>query len=361
MSQTGVAQPAGAAHVVTAPLSASPLLQDEHGFVFPAIGTAYTPAEQHPPPTGPLTFVHADAAFLVVEKPAYLTVENTVSNKDSVRSRLEAAGHARLHLAHRLDWETSGLLVVALDAAAASSLSQQFAGRSVAKVYVADCVATPPAARAAVALPLAAAAERRPRQRVDTSPAGKPAVTRWEVAAALPSGRCRVRLAPETGRRHQLRMHMLALGCPLVGDALYGEAGSGRMHLHAAELSFDHPTTGERLTFSSEPPFALADDDAAPPPHPPRVPTLRALCESQLASTFAALRDVEADVAAQRSELSARKDSLLVELGEVSESLEALYVSHANLRATREGLADGVRDALGGAAEEVLRRVEPPD
>ena len=136
------------------------------------------------------------------------------------------------------------------------------------------------------------------------------------------------------------------------------------MHLHAAELSFDHPTTGERLTFSSEPPFALADDDAAPPPPPlqsPRVPTLRALCESQLASTFAALRDVEADVAAQRSELSARKDELLVELGEVSESLEALYVSHANLRATREGLADGVRDALGGAAEEVLRRVEPPD
>ena len=90
------------------------------------------------------------------------------------------------------------------------------------------------------------------------------------------------------------------------------------------------------------------------------VPTLRALCESQLASTFAALRDVEADVAAQRSELSARKDALLVELGEVSESLEALYVSHANLRATREGLADGVRDALGAAAEEVLRRVEPP-
>ena len=218
------------------------------------------------------------------------------------------------------------------------------------------------AARGEVDLPLAADGERRPRQRVDTSPAGKPAVTRWEVAAALPSGRCRVRLAPETGRRHQLRIHMLALGCPLVGDALYGEAGSGRMHLHAAELSFDHPTTGERVTFSSEPPFALADDDdAAPPPPQPRVPTLRALCESQLASTFAALRDVEADVAAQRSELSARKDALLVELGEVSESLEALYVSHANLRATREGLADGVRDALGATAEEVLRRVEPPD
>jgi len=363
MSEIGVAQlAADAALAVTAPLAASPLLKDEHGFVFPATGTAYTPAEQHPPPSGALTVVHADAAFLVVDKPAYLTVENTISNKDSVRSRLEAAGHARLHLAHRLDWETSGLLVVALDAAAASALSQQFAGRSVAKVYVADCVATPPAARGEVDLPLAADGERRPRQRVDTSPAGKPAVTRWEVAAALPSGRCRVRLVPETGRRHQLRMHMLALGCPLVGDALYGEAGSGRMHLHAAELSFDHPTTGERVTFSSEPPFALADDDAPPPPQlQPRVPTLRALCESQLASTFAALRDVEADVAAQRSELSARKDALLVELGEVSESLEALYVSHANLRATRDGLADGVRDALGAAAEEVLRRVEPPD
>ena len=111
-------------------------LQDEPVDGFCVIGFAckhwhrwvYTPAEQHPPPSGALTVVHADAAFLVVDKPAYLTVENTVSNKDSVRSRLEAAGHARLHLAHRLDWETSGLLVVALDAAAASSLSQQFAG-----------------------------------------------------------------------------------------------------------------------------------------------------------------------------------------------------------------------------------------
>ena len=70
---------------------------------------------------------------------------------------------------------------------------------------------------------------------------------------------------------------------------------------------------------------------------------------------------LESELATQRSELSARKDALLVELGEVSESLEALYVSHANLRATREGLAEGVRDALGAAAEEVLRRVEPPD
>ena len=128
------------------------------GWVFPAPGTAYTPAEQERPPSGALTVVHADAAFLVVDKPAYLTVENTVSNKDSVRSRLEAAGHARLHLAHRLDWETSGLLVVALDAAAASALSQQFAGRSAAKVYVADCVATPPAATTSCSAPILAVA-----------------------------------------------------------------------------------------------------------------------------------------------------------------------------------------------------------
>ena len=307
-----------------------------------------------------------DPALLVVDKGhGLLTVPGIGPEKaDCLLSRLRADGYAEVeHAPHRLDRDTSGIVVLGRTPAAHRSLAYQFQERLASKLYEALVLGWPDADFGEVDAPIGKApGADGGHARMRILPDGRPSVTRWEVAAALPSGRCRVRLAPETGRRHQLRMHMLALGCPLVGDALYGQAGSGRMHLHAAELSFDHPTTGERVTFSSEPPFALADDDAAPPPpHPPRVPTLRALCESQLASTFAALRDVEADVAAQRSELSARKDALLVELGEVSESLEALYVSHANLRATREGRGDGVRDALGAAAEEVLRRVEPPD
>ena len=231
-------------------------------------------------------------------------------------------------LPHRLDWETSGLLVLALSAAAMRSLSSQFAERSVHKTYLADVTGSPPAERGVVDLPLSADPERRPRQRIDLGPTGKKSTTSWAVIAysGTQSGAlghdagygdeeagegggsevrrrrqaaCRLRLTPESGRRHQLRMHCLALGCAIVGDGLYiqpatthhsaggdavgastcsctgggrsravgGDAGARtsrsaelnctRLHLHAAELRFAHPASGEQMEFASLPPFEL--------------------------------------------------------------------------------------------------------
>ena len=241
-----------------------------------AAGPSYTLEPELVPPQGTLRVVyHEPGAFVVVEKPAFLPSENTARIKDSVRARLESmsiAGddHARVRLAHRLDWETSGLLVAALTPEAMRSLSEQFASRSMRKVYVADVLGRPPTRAGTVNLPLSPDPARLPRQRVDFGRSGKAARTEWVVEEEAANA-CRVRLVPESGRRHQLRMHCLALGCAIAGDSLYeGLANAvdgrevsdlscrpSRLHLHAAEIGFAHPLTGEPLLFKSEPPFHL--------------------------------------------------------------------------------------------------------
>jgi tRNA pseudouridine32 synthase/23S rRNA pseudouridine746 synthase len=223
------------------------------------------------------------------------SVRLTISCLWQVRSRLEALLAARassdsvpsargISLVHRLDWETSGLVVVAKTKAATACISRQFEQRSVNKVYIADVHGAPPTQRGSVNLPLSADERRLPRQQVDYAH-GKHALTRWQLLDSMEVGgitrKTRLRLEPETGRRHQLRMHMLAIGCPIVGDALYtapssvqrtdGELtpgsqgteattqrnGSDRLHLHAAELGFSHPSSQQWMTFTSEPPFVL--------------------------------------------------------------------------------------------------------
>lgn len=229
-------------------------------------GPAYTANPEEVPPDGDLNVLHEDGDIIVVEKPAFLPTENTKTIKDSVRSRLEASHGSGISFVHRLDWETSGLLVVARTTAAARHLNMQFAARTVAKAYVADVVGAPPGARGEVRLPLAPDELRRPRQCVDLGPQGKACRTAWKVLSELrgdgAARACRLRLEPETGRRHQLRMHCLCMGCAIAGDGLYTPPSSargrpGRLHLHAAELSFTHPTSGERRTFTSAPPFGL--------------------------------------------------------------------------------------------------------
>ena len=238
---------------------------------------AYTSGRQDIVPCGQMRVLHHDASVVVIDKPAFLPTENTRDIKDSVRSRVERlAPSADVRVPHRLDWETSGLMVFALGAEAMRSLSCQFAEHTIDKAYTADVVGMPPAPCGTVHLPLSADPDRRPRQRVDFGTSGKAATTAWTVEGSTPHA-CRLRLTPESGRRHQLRMHCLALGCPIAGDGLYlrpdpDACRPTRLHLHASMLGFTHPSTGEAMAFHSKAPFGLNEADSAGPSLPRPLP-----------------------------------------------------------------------------------------
>ncbi len=218
---------------------------------------AAAPAAQ----VGALRVVYQDAHVVVVDKPAgLLSVPGRGPDRqDCVEARLraslgEGAGFAP-RAAHRLDEDTSGLLVAALDAAALVALHRQFADRTVQKRYIACVDGQPSGEAGVVALPLRGDLEDRPRQVVDFV-GGKAARTLWRVLARA-GGRARVELEPHTGRAHQLRVHAAdrrGLGTPIVGDRLYGTPAD-RLCLHAASLAFRHPVTGAWLAFESPAPF----------------------------------------------------------------------------------------------------------
>lgn len=207
-----------------------------------------------------LRVVYADEQLLVVAKPSGLLSVPGRIDAPSVASLL-ADRYGRVLLPHRLDMDTSGLMVVARTDEAYKHLQRQFYARTIYKRYVA-LLETPgaesPAApllevgsQGIVALPLRPDPLDRPRQVVDHLH-GKAAETHYEVLALLPSGRTLVALTPRTGRTHQLRLHCAhaeGLGRPIVGDNLYGQAGV-RLCLHAAGLCFQHPVTGRQLAFS---------------------------------------------------------------------------------------------------------------
>jgi len=208
----------------------------------------------------PLHLVHVDAALIVVDKPAgLLAVPGRGEGKqDCALSRVQAQW-PEARVVHRLDMATSGLLLFARGAAAQRLLSMAFEQRAVAKRYVAIVAGRLDPAQGSIDLPLAADWPNRPRQQVDRA-RGKPSLTHYEAAeydSAL--DRSRVRLEPVTGRSHQLRVHLLAIGHPIVGDALYAPpdvaAASGRLLLHASRLELVHPTTGRALAFDNPAPF----------------------------------------------------------------------------------------------------------
>ena len=176
---------------------------------------------------------------------------------DCVASRIRVMfPHARGPLVvHRLDMETSGLIVLALDESAQRDLSSQFENRVVEKSYVALLGGSPLAQGSGVVdLPLRPDIENRPVQIVDHVH-GRPAKTGWSVLAHE-IDRTRVRFTPVTGRTHQLRVHAAAgIGRPIVGDALYGGEPAERLMLHAAELSFLEPGTRRRVMYASQVPF----------------------------------------------------------------------------------------------------------
>jgi tRNA pseudouridine32 synthase / 23S rRNA pseudouridine746 synthase len=202
--------------------------------------------------------IYQDDRLLVLDKPSgMLAVPGRGPLlQDCLSARVQAAWPTAL-VVHRLDRDTSGLLVMALDADAQRELSRQFAERETAKLYAAVVAGRLEPDEGLVDLPLRKDFERPPRHCVDPDQ-GRPSQTGWRIVERH-DDRTRVELAPLTGRSHQLRIHMAALGHAILGDPLYGdEATLGmapRLLLHAERLTLAHPTDGRRLTFESPAPF----------------------------------------------------------------------------------------------------------
>lgn len=231
---------AGTAITVTVPAAGGPDLQAE-------------------PLTVPI--LHTDSDIIVVDKPPGLVVHpgaghvaGTLVNQLVSRfPELLEIGHTlRPGVVHRLDKDTSGVMVLARSPSAYAWLVGQFAARAVEKVYLALVEGAPTAARGVIDAPIG----RHPTRRTAMSvvPHGKPATTHFATLESL-GRRTLLHVAPDTGRTHQIRVHLAAAGLPIAGDDQYGRktglAGLSRMFLHAATLDFIHPETRARVRFSA--------------------------------------------------------------------------------------------------------------
>ena len=219
----------------------------------------------------PLKVVFEDEHLLVIDKPAGLVVHPAAGNLDGtlVNALLHhcagklsgIGGVARPGIVHRIDKDTSGLLVVAKTDVAHEGLARQFAAHSIDRRYLAIVNGVPKASEGTIDAPLARSATDRKKIAIVQGQRGKRSVTHWRRLRVLNEAslvECRL----ETGRTHQVRVHMASIGHPLLGDPVYGRSGKThgkilkelqfhRQALHAAELGFTHPATKHRLSFSS--------------------------------------------------------------------------------------------------------------
>jgi 23S rRNA pseudouridine955/2504/2580 synthase len=220
-------------------------------------GATAVPAKASRPPSGEEAaallqrVLHSDRQVIVLDKPAGLAVQGgSKQNRplDHLLAALVPPGEAPPRLVHRLDRDTSGALVLARTAAAARALTAAFRERRARKLYLAlvEGRPTPPAGR--IALPLAKGGEAgRERMGVDEDE-GDEAVSLYAVAATTQNGRASlVALSPLTGRTHQLRAHLAAIGHPILGDGKYGAREAGQLLLHASEIAVPHPDDGTTL------------------------------------------------------------------------------------------------------------------
>lgn len=213
--------------------------------------------DTYAPPDTPLDILYHDHELLIVNKPAgLLSVPGKGAHlADCLMSRILAVFPEAL-LVHRLDRDTSGVMVFALTPNAQRHLGLQFEKRMTRKTYVAQVWGRLEPKTGTVDLPLIVDWPNRPLQMVDHAN-GKPAQTDWRVVR-YGEGTTRVRLYPKTGRSHQLRVHMLALGHPIMGDPLYAEGparDAPRLMLHAENLRLRHPDGGQGRGFSARCPF----------------------------------------------------------------------------------------------------------
>lgn len=204
-----------------------------------------------------LAVIYADGHLLVLDKPSgLLAVPGRGADKQDCLSARVQARYPDALIVHRLDMATSGLMLMARGVAAQRALSAAFAARAVEKRYlavVAGRLDAPPQGWGTIDLPIGADWPNRPLQRVDPV-RGKPSLTRWRVLECDATGAStRVELIPVTGRSHQLRVHMRAIGHPILGDSLYAppevQSRATRLMLHAGFLRLAHPATAAVLEF----------------------------------------------------------------------------------------------------------------
>jgi tRNA pseudouridine32 synthase / 23S rRNA pseudouridine746 synthase len=213
--------------------------------------------DTYTPPDTPLEVLHADHEILVVNKPSGLL---SVPGKgehlaDCLIARVQKAFPTAL-LVHRLDRDTSGVMIFALTPHAQRHLGLQFEKRQAKKVYLARVWGEMAEKTGTVDLPLIVDWPNRPRQKVDHAE-GRPAVTDWRVVR-VEDGTTRVRLYPHTGRSHQLRVHMAEIGHPILGDPFYATGparDAPRLMLHSESLRIRHPDGGAGMSFSAKAPF----------------------------------------------------------------------------------------------------------
>ncbi len=212
----------------------------------------YQPTPEQP------RLIHHDDQILVVEKPAgLLSVPGRGEDRaDCLIARLRVAFPTVL-LVHRLDLDTSGVMVFALTPHAQRNLGRQFEDRQTKKTYIARLHGHLEPRSGRVDLPLIVDWPNRPRQHVNHE-TGRPAQTDWRVIRHEADGTTRVRLTPITGRSHQLWVHMMELGHPILGDPLYATGAAGdypRLMLHAESLRLRHPDSNVMHSFTAKPPF----------------------------------------------------------------------------------------------------------
>nr|WP_315858807.1 RluA family pseudouridine synthase [Blastopirellula sediminis] len=202
--------------------------------------------------------LHLDEHLIVLDKPSgMLSVPGRGDDKYDSLAVQVAADFPGARNVHRLDRDTSGVIVMARDAETHRQLSRQFEQRETDKRYVAIVAGTILAESGRIELPLRKDFDHPPRHMVDQE-LGKPAVTDWEVEARYEDS-TRLSLIPQTGRSHQLRVHLQAIGHPILGDPLYApeelQTAANRLMLHAIELEITHPTSGQRMRFVAAAPF----------------------------------------------------------------------------------------------------------
>lgn len=210
------------------------------------------------PPKTELNIIYKDGDILVLDKPSGLL--SVAGNQPHLADCLESRAKAKFPnalIVHRLDKDTSGIIILALNKKSHANIGLQFEKRKIEKQYIANVWGEMKHDSGQIDAPLITDWINRPKQKIDFEK-GKSAVTNWQVIKRN-NNFTTTQLSPITGRSHQLRVHMLSLGHPILGDNLYAHdealKAAKRLELHATFIKFTHPTNGKHISFTSKPSF----------------------------------------------------------------------------------------------------------